>query len=128
MELRWNDYFLRKNAECNQFWEEYLKSSRDILFILGSGFDPRMCIGIESILEKDGSGLRHCMLINFHEGNNSPSKDFRHEVDENKENDKDPYICYEIIFNDGKLETVEHWRVQIIFSTVAKEKIRNIQS
>lgn len=85
MELRWNDYFLRKNAEYNQFWEEYLKSSRDILFILGSGFDPRMCIGIKSILEKDGSGLRHCMLINFHEGNNSPSKDFRQEVDENKE-------------------------------------------
>jgi len=49
-------------------------------------------------------------------------------IDENKENDKDPYICYEIIFNEGKLESVEHWRVQIIFSTVSKEKIRNIQS
>lgn len=48
-------------------------------------------------------------------------------IDENKENDKDPYICYEIIFNDGKLESIEHWKVQIIFSTVPKEKIRTIQ-
>lgn len=49
-------------------------------------------------------------------------------VDENKEDDKDPYIAYEIIFNDGKLMSVEHWRVQIIYSTVPKKGIRNIQS
>ena len=85
MTLRWNDYFLRKNSEFNEFWDEYLKSKHDILFILGSGFDPRMCIGIENILEKNLSGLRDCMLINFQEGENSPSKDFRHEVDENRE-------------------------------------------
>ena len=84
MALRWNDYFLRKNTEYDQFWNEYLKSTHNILFILGSGFDFRMCIGIESILKKDVNGLRDCMLINFHEGKNSPSKDFRHEVDENK--------------------------------------------
>ena len=84
MVLRWNDYFLRKNIEYDEFWKEYLKSKHDILFVLGSGFDPRMCIGIESILKKDRNGLRDCVLINFHEGKNSPSKDFRHEVDKNK--------------------------------------------
>lgn len=85
MELRWNDYFLKKDKEYHQFWEGYLKSSRDILYILGGGFDPRMCMGIESVLEKGGEGLRHCIMINFHEGNNSPSRDFRHNVEENKE-------------------------------------------
>ena len=49
-------------------------------------------------------------------------------VDEIKKDDKDPYIAYEIIFNDGKLESVEHWRVQIIYATVPKGKIRVIQS
>ena len=85
MTLRWNDYFLRRNTEYEKFWKEYLESQRDILFILGSGFDPRMCYGIESILEKDRSGLCDCCLINFQEGENSPSENFRDKIDENKE-------------------------------------------
>ncbi len=85
MTLRWNDYFLRKNDEFEQFWKDYFNLPHDVLFILGSGFDPRMCIGIESILGKERKGLFDCMLINFHEGKNSPSRDFRHEVEENRE-------------------------------------------
>jgi len=49
-------------------------------------------------------------------------------VDQNKEDDKEPYIAYEIIFNDGKLESIEFWNIQIIYSTVPKKEIKNIQS
>jgi len=85
MMLRWEDYFLKKNIEYHKFWENYLKPSRDILFILGKGFDPRMCVGLESILKKGGSGIRDCFLINSIEGEDSPSKDYSHNVDENME-------------------------------------------
>ena len=85
MKLRWNDYFLKKDRKHDEFWKEYLETPRNILYILGAGFDPRMCVGIKSILEKGGEGIRHCALINFHEDENSPSKKFRHNVDMNKE-------------------------------------------
>ena len=85
MKLRWNDYFLKKDRKHDEFWKEYLETPRNILYILGAGFDPRMCVGIKSILEKGGEGIRHCALINFHEYENSPSKKFRHNVDMNKE-------------------------------------------
>jgi len=81
--LRWKEYFLRKNEEFDEFWKKYLEQSRDILFILGQGFDPRMCIGLEAILKKGGTGLRYCVLVNFIEGENSPSVDFKHEVQQN---------------------------------------------
>lgn len=83
--LRWKEYFLRKNEEFDKFWKKYLEQSRDILFILGQGFDPRMCIGLEAILKNGGAGLRDCILVNFIEGENSPSVDFRQEVEQNME-------------------------------------------
>ena len=86
MELRWEDYFLRNNKKFHKFWNEYLSTPRDMLFILGKGFDPRMCVCLESTLSKGGSGLRDCMLINYVEGDNSPSKDFRHDVSDNMNN------------------------------------------
>lgn len=85
MVLRWNDYFLKKGHKHDQFWKEYLETSRNILYVLGAGFDPRMCVGIKSILEKGGKGIRHCALINFYGNENSSSNTFRHNVDVNKE-------------------------------------------
>ena len=84
MTFRWNDYFFTKNEDYHDFWQNYLKQKREILFILGKGFDPRMCLGLESILQKGGDGKRDCTLISFIEGENSPSRDFRLDVEQNK--------------------------------------------
>jgi len=35
---------------------------------------------------------------------------------------------YEIIFNNGKLMSVEYWDINVVYSTVPKKDIRNIQS
>ena len=35
---------------------------------------------------------------------------------------------YEIIFNNGKLMSVEYWDIDVVYSTVPKKDIRNIQS
>src|SRR5437867_9712785 len=80
MESRWQDYFLKKGEEFHLFWKEYLKVERKILFILGQGFDPRMCLGPETILKNDQKGTRDFIIIEFKEGENSPSRDYRNDV------------------------------------------------
>lgn len=75
LKFRWSDYFLRHGDDFHLFWEDYLqKNTKNVLFILGQGFDPRMCIGLEKIIQAGGSGLRDCVAIEFDEGPNSPSK------------------------------------------------------
>lgn len=84
-ELRWSNYFLRHGEEFYVFWKEYLQGNeRNILFILGQGFDPRMCFGFEALLEAGGSGRRDCVVIEFDEGPNSPSIKHSNLLEENK--------------------------------------------
>ena len=72
--LRWDPYFMRKGKDFYSFWDQHLKSKKhDILYILGRGFDPRMCIGLEAILNSGGEGRRDSLLICFNEGPDSPS-------------------------------------------------------
>ena len=82
---RWEQYIIFKDNEFDAFWEEYLKESdRDVLFIIGLGFAPRMCAGIKAILNAGGSGKRECILIEFDEGEHSPSKRYNNRVINNK--------------------------------------------
>jgi len=83
--LRWDPYFIRCGKEFETFWNSYLlKKNTNILYILGGGFDPRMCIGIYSIFQIKGSGIRDCMLICYDEGSSSPSKEHFMSLDINK--------------------------------------------
>ena len=41
---------------------------------MGKGFDPRMNLGIETVLAAGGSGKREVTLVEFDEGDDSPSK------------------------------------------------------
>lgn len=83
--LRWGDYFLRKGSEFNTFWKEYLNNEEhNALFVLGLGFDPRMCTAVEVILNVGGNGKRDCFLIVFDEGPASPSRRYEDDVSSNK--------------------------------------------
>jgi len=82
---RWEHYLNFKGPEFDSFWEDYLReSNRDVLFILGLGFDPRMCTGITAILNAGGSGKRECLLVEFDEGAHSPSKKYKDRVNQNR--------------------------------------------
>lgn len=71
---RWLDYILDRGEEVLTFWKSHLQNQpRNVLFILGKGFDPRMCIGLEAILAIGGSGKRTVMAIELDEGISSPS-------------------------------------------------------
>ncbi len=71
---RWDHYFLRRGDECSAFWKDYLSgSSRELLLVLGLGFDPRMCFGLRMLLETSPGCVKKCLLIEYDEGADSPS-------------------------------------------------------
>jgi hypothetical protein len=85
--LRWDPYVLLKNDEFGTFIKEHfnLNSSRNILYILGMGFDFRMNKGIKSIIESNPCAKIHCVLIEFDEGKGSASRKHKEWVQKNLE-------------------------------------------
>lgn len=71
--LRWDPYLLKSGPDFAAYWEEYLGlAPRNMLFILGCGFDPRSCVGLDLLLAAGGAGRRDCMMLSFDEGVDSP--------------------------------------------------------
>lgn len=98
---RWEHYLNFKGPEFDSFWEDYLREgNRDVLFIIGLGFDPRMCTGIKAILNAGGSGKRECLLVEFDEGAHSPSKKYKHRVNENR------FTLEALLNGKGRLQSV----------------------
>jgi len=84
--LRWRDYFLREGDRFDYFWKPFLaERKRDVLFVLGHGFDSRMCNGLERLLGLGGEGARDVALISFDEGRESPSHTYASQSKENGE-------------------------------------------
>lgn len=72
---RWLDYVLRGGEAFKSFWRSILHSGRrDLLFVVGRGFDPRMPNAVATVLSLGGEGLRHCFLVEYDEGGASPSR------------------------------------------------------
>ena len=80
---RWEQYLLLSGQRVGEFWKEHLGASRDVLLIIGRGFDPRMCIGLEVLLAAGGQGRRDVVGLDFLEGPMSPSLDHKERVEEN---------------------------------------------
>ena len=73
--MRWRDYFLRHGEGFDDFWKPFLaERERDVLFVLGHGFDSGVCDGIERVLGLGGEGARDVALVAFHEGPESASR------------------------------------------------------
>lgn len=84
--LKWDPYFMRSGSDFHAFWQDYLlHDTHNLLYVLGRGFDPRMCLGLESVLEIGGPGVRDCLLIEFDEGPNSPSTQLHHLASQNRQ-------------------------------------------
>jgi hypothetical protein len=80
---RWRNYVLESGLALKTFWQTHLQAGRDVLFVLGKGFDPRMCLGLRSLLEAGGIGKRDVIAIEFDEGASSPSKAYEQLVQAN---------------------------------------------
>lgn len=73
---RWQNYVMESGAQLDQFWQLHLAAQRDLLLILGRGFDPRMCLGLRTVLAAGGGGKRDVWVVDFDEGLASPSKTY----------------------------------------------------
>ena len=85
VEPRWGSYVLRNGDGLIDLWRQYLSvKERRILFIMGRGFDPRMCHGLSRLFELDVKDAE-IRLIEFDEGEDSPSIKFAPKVSANVE-------------------------------------------
>jgi len=74
-DLRWRNYVLRSGDESVAMWQTLLGArERNVLYILGLGFDERMCAGLEVVLGAGGTGQRDVSLLMFEEGPELPSR------------------------------------------------------
>jgi len=80
---RWHNYVMESGPRLQNFWRSYFNVDRHVLFVLGKGFDPRMCLGLRSLLDAGGAGRRDVIGIAFDEGSSSPSKAYEQLVHAN---------------------------------------------
>lgn len=81
--LRWDSYVLIPNDKIDGFWESHFgiqHASRKTLFILGKGFDVRMNYVLNSFLRSCPNCQLECLLVEYFEGNNSPSLKYESSV------------------------------------------------
>lgn len=81
---RWQNYVLDHGPDLDLFWQEHLRAKdRNVLVVVGKGFDPRMCLGVEALMRAGGNGKRNVLAISFDEGPTSPSIVYKDRVDKN---------------------------------------------
>jgi hypothetical protein len=65
--MYWENYFLKSGSTFSPFWRSYLcESNRDILFIMGMGFDPRTNVGIKTIYSIKSQGLKSTVILRYY--------------------------------------------------------------
>lgn len=84
---RWQNYVIENGEGLFDFWRGHLETrERKVLFVLGKGFDSRMCVGIEKLFTEKSVRDARVLAITFDEGANSPSNDYAEKVAENWSN------------------------------------------
>lgn len=84
-ELRWRNYVLSRDEQFGALWSELRDGAdRSVLYILGLGFDERMCLGLRGVLEASKRGKVEVCLLTFDEGQDSPSQSHRSLRDSNE--------------------------------------------
>jgi hypothetical protein len=83
--LRWDPSVLIRGGKTPEFWNSHFNSTtRSVLFILGKGFDVRMNIGIQELIQSCPIIKLECWLIEFDEGAGSNSTKYLKYVQENE--------------------------------------------
>lgn len=83
--LRWDPSVLIRGSNTPEFWVSHFKSTqRKVLFILGKGFDVRMNIAIQELINSCPTIDLECWVIEFDEGTGSNSAKYLKYVQENE--------------------------------------------
>lgn len=83
MKKRWDDYRLEKGKDIKDYFAQDKFKESKFLYILGMGFDDRMCIGLENLIDTFVDVTICC--IKFNEGENSSSKKYQSLIENNAE-------------------------------------------
>jgi len=95
---RWYNYFMKKNDGFLKFWENYFSVNDTPLYILGHGFDPRMCDCLETILALNQKNKSfETLILKYDEGEQSSSQLYK---DQRNNNEKK---LFNICKNRGKI-------------------------
>jgi hypothetical protein len=65
-EGRWETYVLLRGEELQRYWTTRFSNGAQVALLLGRGFDPRMCLGIELLRAAGGDGAMLVFPIDFH--------------------------------------------------------------
>ena len=67
--MRWDPYILAQGNEFDMFWKDHLgQRQRNVLMIVGRGFDVRACDAAQRVVAAGGAGARHAWLLCFDNG------------------------------------------------------------
>ena len=67
--MRWDPYMLFEGHTFDQFWKDHLsKCTRDLLFVVGRGFDVRALDAPRRIMQCGGKGRRQLWMLCFDNG------------------------------------------------------------
>lgn len=67
--MRWDPYMLFEGLTFDQFWKDHLsKSTRNVLFVVGRGFDVRALDAPRRIMHCGGNGCRKLWILCFDNG------------------------------------------------------------
>lgn len=82
-DLRWNPNVMFTDGKIEEFWKQHFSSEHKLLLVLGKGFDARMNLTLLRLMYIQPNLKIECILVEFDEGNSSPSHKYQSLVDEN---------------------------------------------
>ena len=83
--MRWRSNYIVKGGQFNQLWRDLSADpERNILLILGLGFDPRCLFGLKAMLES-GAVPSLCMAVDYRSGRADRNEDLVARADANIE-------------------------------------------
>jgi len=128
MEMRWKNYILNKKSEkCIDFWGNYLKETKDLLYIHGLGFDPRTLNGIKTIYNIDGIGKRDVLSVRYFQS--QEEKDSNNTSEEVKQHETELVNFLEAVNNSIRniVPIITRAEQKSIASITAHNVIENIE-
>jgi len=82
--FRWSTYVQAEGTDLRDLFEMHFREpGRSVCYVLGRGFDPRMMLGLELVLPLNRLGNCSVVLLEFNEGENSPSRRYAGWAEEN---------------------------------------------
>lgn len=126
--MRWKNYILNKKSEkCIDFWGNYLKETKDLLYIHGLGFDPRTLNGIKTIYNIDGIGKRDVLSVRYFQS--QEEKDSNNTSEEVKQHETELVNFLEAVNNSIRniVPIITRAEQKSIASITAHNVIENIE-